>query len=464
MSRVRRLAAPLAVTALVLPATAQARGGGGSFGFGGGGGGGGGFGGGGGGHVPIFIPIGGGGGGTLLFLFLLGMFIVARSIRAQRPPGTTSSAGLHVREHLRAARVIIDYINPFARRRRAKRQREVELAAHEAAEDDGAFAPEVVHEQAERLFREVQKAWTADDRERLSQLAGPELFAEWDRRLSDFARRGWQNQVAIQGAVEVLYVGLVNREGTGEDHVTVRISARLSDVVVDRSGRALHRKDSFGGDVARMVEYWTLAQRDGRWIVVSIEQEQEGRHAMSEAIVATPWSDTERLTEASLAEQAAAEKAPATQLAEIATPEFGDAARAAALDLSLVDGRFAPDLLAAEVRRAVAAWAQAVDGDRGDLAAAATPEAAQRLLTPQGPRSRLVVRGPHVQQIRIVSLDAQAQPAHMDVELEVRGYRYVEDRDTTEVLSGSPDLSATFTERWRLELDGDDAHPWRIAA
>jgi predicted lipid-binding transport protein (Tim44 family) len=51
----------------------------------------------------------------------------------------------------------------------------------------------------------------------------------------------------------------------------------------------------------------------------------------------------------------------------------------------------------------------------------------------------------------------------MTVEAEIAGRRYVEDRDTTTVLSGSKDRQAVFTERWRLELNGRDDTPWRIA-
>jgi predicted lipid-binding transport protein (Tim44 family) len=44
----------------------------------------------------------------------------------------------------------------------------------------------------------------------------------------------------------------------------------------------------------------------------------------------------------------------------------------------------------------------------------------------------------------------------------VTGRRYVEDRDTTTVVSGSRDAETTFTERWKLALDGTDDTPWRI--
>jgi predicted lipid-binding transport protein (Tim44 family) len=54
-------------------------------------------------------------------------------------------------------------------------------------------------------------------------------------------------------------------------------------------------------------------------------------------------------------------------------------------------------------------------------------------------------------------------PATMTVDVELGGSRYVEDRDTAAVLSGSKDGATTFTERWTLALDGPDDAPWRIA-
>ena len=73
-----------------------------------------------------------------------------------------------------------------------------------------------------------------------------------------------------------------------------------------------------------------------------------------------------------------------------------------------------------------------------------------------------MVRGPQVRRLAIVALDAAAEPATMTVEVEVTGRRYVEDRDTTTVVSGSRDAETTFTERWKLALDGADDTPWRI--
>jgi predicted lipid-binding transport protein (Tim44 family) len=46
----------------------------------------------------------------------------------------------------------------------------------------------------------------------------------------------------------------------------------------------------------------------------------------------------------------------------------------------------------------------------------------------------------------------------------VGGRRYVEDRDTAAVLSGSKDSATTFAETWTLALDGPDDAPWRLVS
>ena len=130
---------------------------------------------------------------------------------------------------------------------------------------------------------------------------------------------------------------------------------------------------------------------------------------------------------------------PGTKVAEVADLDFNGDARAAALDLSVADGRFAPDVLEVAARRAVAAWADAVDGDDGPLLALSDPDAARELLHPGDPsgRTRLVVRGLEVRRISIVSLDPASEPPTMTIDAELAGRRYLEDRDTAAVVAGS---------------------------
>jgi predicted lipid-binding transport protein (Tim44 family) len=424
----------LAMAAALSPASpAWARGGSGSGGFGGGGfGGGGGRGGGG------LLFLGGGAGAVILFVLIVIAVIIFMVI---------------------AVIVSIRYA-----KKKRERVARVELASVEAAESDAEFASETVHGEAERLFRNVQEAWDARDRDRLRQLAGADMMVEWERRLDDFDHKGWHNRVEVVGEVEVEYVGLVNRAGVSDDRVVVRIEAMLTDYVLGSSGQRIERSDS-ASDTSRMVEYWTLAERDGHWILLSIEQRSEGDHQLDEPIIATPAADSERLDEESLVERAVAEKvSEGFTVADVADLDFEGTARTAALDLSLADGRFAPDVLEVEVRRAVSAWAEAVDGDDAGLRALATPAAARDLLHPGDPgeNTRLVVRGPRVRRMNVVALDATALPPTMTVEIEASGRRYIENRDTTTIVSGSQSSVTVFHERWTLELTEDETHPWRI--
>jgi hypothetical protein len=247
------------------------------------------------------------------------------------------------------------------------------------------------------------------------------------------------------------------------DRVVVRLEAVLRDVVIDRDGEVIERNEE-DDEITTLAEYWTLARAADGWRLHSIEQDDEGAHHLDAPIVASPWSDEARLHDAAVTELALADAVPDAAIAEIVDVDYAGDARTQALDLAVVDGRFAPAVLEAAARRAVEAWAEAVDGADAALERAATPEAAHALLYPQGTNTRLVVRGPRLTALRIAALDAQAQSPAMVVEAELRGRRYLEDRDTAAVLDGSKDREASFTERWTLALGADAETPWRIVA
>jgi predicted lipid-binding transport protein (Tim44 family) len=453
----------VALAALALAPGAFAAAGGGSSGFSGGGGG---FSGGGG---------GGGGGGKAFFLFLIfraiidltiathGIFLLvliavglAWWIMNRGVPSFMAYWGAHQRQgraHHRQSR---------------KRERRVELAAAEAEDENPIFGPSAVREAGAQLFADIQSAWSADNRMALRGLITPELLTEWERRLDDFERKGWRNIVEPAGPPNVEYIGLMRRERGHEDldRVVIRLEAKLRDYVVDSSGRRIKREGAFTESV-RMREYWTLERRGEHWVLASIESGAEGEHSLQDKIVQTHWSDEQSMRDEALVEGAVAQSTPdGFKVAELAELQFTGDAHAAALDLSLADGRFAPDILEVAARRAVAAWADAVDGPDAELRKVATPDAVRELLHPgdSSGQTRLVVRGVQVQRIRVVGLDAQAEPATMTIDVDLRGRRYIEDRDTARVVAGSSTHLIGFTERWQLAVTGDAGEPWRIVA
>ena len=428
----RRILAAATFLQLLLADVALAQAGGGSSSFGGGGGGGGFSGGGsssgsGGGDDPVVVAI----------LFgIIGLFVLWTLLQSWR-----------------------------YHRKVKRRVERVEKASAEAAEDDSYFAADDIEREGEELFRGCQVAWDQRDREQLSRLVGEDLMVEWNRRLDDFDSKGWHNRVEVLGEPEIEYVGLTNREDDTEDRVVIRIEAKLKSVVITKDGTKIKRKGS-SSDTMSLTEYWTLARRDGRWKVVSIEQKSEGDHELDAEIVASPWAGR-RIADEALTEVAAADKLPeGFKTADLADFAFEDDAHAKALDLSLADARFGPDVLEAAARRAVEAWAEAVDGEDAPLERVASPETIDQLLYAgdSSRKTRLVVRGPGVKRIRILDVEVETEPATMTIEVELAGRRYVEDRDTAAVLSGSKDRSTTFTERWTLALAGPDDAPWQLVA
>lgn len=345
--------------------------------------------------------------------------------------------------------------------RRAVRERRVELLAEEAVFDDPAFAPEAVKGAAIFLHAEVVAAWTAADDARLAELLGRKLLAEWRCRLRELNKKGWSNRLQRRGRPRVRYVGLINRPGDADDRAVVHVRARMRDRLYDSAGRVVFRD---GNDKGRrtMSEYWTMAKRDGRWILVSVETDWEGAHHLRSPIVPSPWAD-DRLEHIATLERASGATIPPAALAAAVPAELADDLRLAALDLAGFDGRYAPDVLEASARRTVAAWADAIDGDDRPLVHMAGGGNTTRLLHPdRNRRHRLVIRGPRLRQLRITALRPKATPPAMTIEATITARRYIEHRANNAVLVGSRDHDSTFTVRCDLELSDHPRVPWRI--
>lgn len=448
-ARALRLLPLLLVLAALEAATAFGAAGGGSGGFGGGGGGGGGGSGGGfsGGAGGTGGSIGGTGG--LILFGGIAAFIVFSVVQEKRK-ATWSRGYAKARDALTASR-------------REKRREEIARKALVAAEDDAAFSPDSVRAEAEALFVAIQEAWDRDDRDALETMVGPDLMTEWRLRLADFASKGWRNHVKVESS-DVEYVGMTNREQDDEDRVVVRVSAVLEDYVIDRDGDRINHDGNTGSE-SHLREYWTLGKRDGRWTVLSIEQDEEGTHQLDAPIEVDP-SEDRRMTDQARVEAAVANPLPEGMTHAEVDDEDAKSALAKARDLSLVDERFDPDIIDATVRRGVAAWADAVDGDDAAFAHVARPDLLNELLYPPSPgRSlRLVVRAPVVLKTTLVNVDSDVEPPTATVHMELQGIRYVEDRNTLDVVAGSQTRAARFDGTWTLALDGPADAPWRIAA
>jgi predicted lipid-binding transport protein (Tim44 family) len=417
------------LAALLTPSAAFARGGGGIHGFGGGGGGH--FGGGGGGF--FFVGGGNGGGSGLVILILVIVaYLVIKSFYQRRQATRTTNTTTDRRAHR----------SDSAARARAAA---VEAQVAQLATTDATFDVEALKARAANVYVAAQQAWTAGDEATLRALLAPVLFGKWREQLAEYAARGETNLVEIVQGPVLEMVDVANRTGETDDTVTFRITAVLNDYVVSRrSGTALTRTDRS----TRPVEYWTFRKdQEGQWIVASIEQADDGRHHLTDAIQTDTWNQ-QSVADDALLEVARRSSTPGTsEVLSLTNISWSDAADEAAADLSVVDARFDKSVLEVAITRFLQEW-QLNDGSL-DFTAVRTA-------------NRTVLRSATLRDIEVRALVSR-DPVVFRVAVEADGIYYEVDRRTEEVVAGDAHASRTVPFLFTLRLD-EGSQGWTVVA
>ena len=294
---------------------------------------------------------------------------------------------------------------PAARRRTAQRERRVELAAAEAAEDDPAFAPDVVRARPRPAVRWRSRPPGTPATDRLRAPGRPRAAARVGAAAGRLRRRG----LAQPGRRPIeAPQGRVRRPRTGRRRRTTGWSSG------SRPGSRLRARTPTAQRVARAGRL----QRDGDG--ARVLDAGKARRPLDPALDRAGCRGRARAQRAdrghAVVRRAGAARRGAgrgrggrrgpdgANVAEVADLDYDGDARAAALDLSLADGRFAPDMLevaAPPGRRRVGRGGRrrrrraARDRHPGGRQRAAASGRSERT------RTRLVVRGPEIEQIRI---------------------------------------------------------------
>jgi hypothetical protein len=130
------------------------------------------------------------------------------------------------------------------------------------------------------------------------------------------------------------------------------------------------------------------------------------------------------------------------------------------------EGWFGPDMTAQVARRAIAAWAAAVNGDDAPLAAMADGDAAHWLLNPVR-KAWAIAPGPVVTGITIWAIDRLADPAELSVSWRFTGcQRPVEPTPEPGLAlpTGWSDEQQVFVGMITLAFTGPLAWPWRLTS
>ena len=320
-------------------------------------------------------------------------------------------------------------------------------AAVEAAEDASIFSPDEIDQTVievvaiENGLRRSGGAGGLDDRPD----AG--LVRAW--------ARSWQwlgDGLEIAAKPSIDLIGVVNRNDEDEDRVIVRVRLRI-DCKYPKGGM-------LGPHHVHPDQRWTFGRSGTRWILLSVSGDPLAGPVLVAPLIPNRSSDTERLSEESLTELADRQKV-GTSVALGDLVNADDPPALALLDLSIVDSRFGPELIAAQLAHLVEAWEGAVNGSEIPLEEQASGNARNALLRP-GRGTRLIIRDAVLKSWEATSLDLARRPPAIEVTMHVEAVRYVVRNDGTAVAGNQSDAHQMEL-NWVLELS-DSAHdPWRLA-
>jgi hypothetical protein len=329
-------------------------------------------------------------------------------------------------------------------------------AAAEAAEEDAVFAPEEITRSVGGVLALAQALWRSEQISELKGRPDAHLIRAWVR-----SRESWMGsglETVGQPSIDLLRV--VNREDEAEDRVIARVRVQV---------RCKHPRplgdDVFGKLVARrhvhLDERWTLGRSENRWMLLSVDGDPLAGPVLTAPLIPTPSHDLQRLREESLAELASTEKvAKGVRLSDLVPADEQPAL--ALLDLSIVDGRFLPALIAAALAHLIEAWEEARTGPETPLQSLASTDARASLLHPSNDK-RLIVRDAVLKSWEPTRLELPRQPPAVEVALTVDAIRYVATADG-DYLAGNAEDHHSMALTWLLELADAAQTPWRLAA
>jgi hypothetical protein len=354
-----------------------------------------------------------------------------------------------------AATIAFSWLAPVAREARRERASiraharatRVYYAAIEAAEDDPSFSPDELERAVEGAIALAERSW----RGRSSATERPDspLITAWARSKESRLGRG----LRVHGKPTVELLRVVNRPGETEDRVIARVRVRIH---CKHPWHAL-----FGVRHLRIDERWTLGRDAGRWRVLSVDGDPLTGPILTAPSIANRSFDDARLTEESLAEQANRQKVDdQVPLSELVSAD--EHPTLALYDLSVVDGRFLPALIAYEVAHLLEAWEEAVTGSTAPLEALASPDAITTLLAPAAD-IRFILRDATLRSWEPTGLHLSRQPPAIDIQVKIDAVRFGQTNDGRRRI-GNDTERREIALTWTLELTGPTSTPWRLSA
>jgi hypothetical protein len=320
-------------------------------------------------------------------------------------------------------------------------------AAVEAAEDDPDFSPDVIEHSVDEVVSLADGLWQGGFRD-LGDRLDAGLVKAW--------ARSWQSclgsELEAVGKPSVDLLSVVKREDEEEDRVVARVRVRIRCQNPKGGTLGVHHTHSD--------ERWTFGRSEGAWVLVSVSGDPLAGPILNAPLIPTRSSDSGRLLEESLAELASTQKVGEdVDLNDLVSADAPPAF--ALLDLSVIDNRFLPALMAAELAHLLEAWEEATTGSEAPLEELAGVDARAALLRP-APGARLFVRDVVLKSWEPTTLELSRHPPAVEVSLDVEAVRFVV-RDDGSPMAGNQRGAHRMALKWLLELTDSKSAPWRLA-
>lgn len=133
---------------------------------------------------------------------------------------------------------------------------------------------------ANRLFFDIQQAWTAQDVPAVERLSKGPARSELVRKLDELKLNGRINRMDDLSVLKITVLNIQNFLDDEQDNFTVKIEAKAKDYTVDQDGKFISANTSKKGSYTsgdsvpaeEFSEFWTFEREGDGWVLLELAQ------------------------------------------------------------------------------------------------------------------------------------------------------------------------------------------------
>lgn len=133
---------------------------------------------------------------------------------------------------------------------------------------------------ANRLFFDIQQAWTAQDLPAVERLSKGPARDELARQLDELKAKGHINRMDDLNVLKITVLNIQNFLDDEQDNFTVKIEAKARDYTVDQDGKFVSANTGKKGNYTsgdsvpaeEFSEFWTFEREGDGWVLLELAQ------------------------------------------------------------------------------------------------------------------------------------------------------------------------------------------------